>query len=201
MKADSVSFTSKINFVDAKTFYYKFRRGMYINPRDTDEFIIKGDEIFTDEIRTCTGGGVVDFSNSVVGGFHFFDDFDNNQALERFFKELFEKIKNPQRALIVGGKQLKNSIYSLPNFAEICKGIREKVPKVTVFGEHKLPWSETDIHYSIKDDTWTIHSMYRPITDYKEHEVLSLDDLHEAYKSVNLAEGDSLYINGEPVLF
>lgn len=201
MKVDNVSFTSKINFVDAKTFYYKFRQGLYVDPRDVDEFVCKSNEIFTDEVRTCTAGGVIDFNNSVVGAFHFFDDFDNNLALGRFLKELFGKIQNPQRALIVGGKQLRNSIYSIPNFTEICKGIKERVPKVTVFGEHKFPWSETDIHYSLKDDTWTIHSMYRPYNDYKEHEVLSLEDLHEAYKSVELAEGDSLYINGEQVIF
>ena len=62
-----------------------------------------------------------------------------------------------------------------------------------------MPWSESDIHYSVKDDTWTIHSMYRPLTHYKEREVTSIEDLNEAFKSVKLAEGDSLYINGNKI--
>ena len=177
MKVDNVSFTSKINFVDGKTFDALCRRGRFISANKLDEYVRIADEFYTCDVRTCTGGGVIDFENMAAGGFHYLDNLSNNTNLGKFFAELFEKIKNPDRAFIIGGKELNCAPYSIPNFKEICKVIRERVPKVTVLGEHNLPWSESHFHYSLKDDTWTINSMYRPLTDFREREVLSLDEL------------------------
>ena len=208
MAVDKVSFTSRINFVDAKTFE-KFRTGSYIDFRRDINFrnedanspwfakivhsdIVKAKKFYTDEIRTCTAGGVIDSKTGECAGFHFFDSLENHENTDLMLEAIFSLVPNPDRALILGGKKLAVADYSMPIFEKILKGLKSKIENVTVFKEHFYPFSESDLQYNIKKDTWTIHSMYRPLTEIKTYCVNSKDRLKNCFKEVEIAKGDSL---------
>ena len=48
------------------------------------------------------------------------------------------------------------------------------------------------MHYSLKDDIWTIRSMFRPLTDYKEYDILSKETLEKSFEEIKLADGDCI---------
>ena len=193
LKSGSV-FTTKFNFVDNKTFKSECRHGLYLasEPEMASEF-------YTEGIRTCTGVGVISHRNLEAGGFHYLDSSLNKFFLGRNLKKLFSQIKNPDSALIIGGKNVEGRSDSIKNFNTICEEMRKRVPRVTIFGEHNFRESESHIHYSLKDNTYTINTVYKRNSTDDMHDVLSVDDLHEAFKNVELAEGDALYINGKQV--
>jgi len=187
-------FTTKINFVDNKTFMSECKHGLYLTsePEMASEF-------YTEGLRTCTGGGVVSHMDLEAGGFHVLDSSTTNFFLGRWLKKLFTQIKNPDSALIIGGKNVEGRPYAIPNFNTICEEVRRRVPRVTIFGEHNFRESQSHFHYSLQNNTWTINTLYKrnPMDDMRE--VLSVDDLHEVFKKIELAEGDALYINGKRV--
>lgn len=214
--SNNVSFTSRINFVNRNTFD-NFRKGMYVDFRPDNTFsaldmnilqrieretgkkikhlrmdVLKADEFYTEEVRTCTGGGVVDTKTGEAAGFHVYDSLDNFNKVEDILDNIFGRVKNPDRAVIVGSKELHGSDYSKPIFKAIYEGIAKRVPNVTVLREHTLPYSETDFHYSAKNDTWTIRSMFRPLTGIKEFDVSSKEELDKCFKEVRIADGDVL---------
>ena len=214
---NDISFTSKYQIVDSKTFEKCFQKGAYVDFRANNDLsaldlkeikrieqeigskinhprldIVKADEFNTGTVRTCAAGGVVDTKNGEAAGFHIFDCLFNFETIDDILENLFWRVKNPDRAFIIGSKTLTNSDYSKPIFRELHKGISQRVPKVTVFREHVFPYSESDIHYSVKNDTWTIHSMYKPLTDYRQYDVLAEEDLHKCYKEIKMADGDVL---------
>ncbi len=212
--ANNVSFTSRYNFVSARGFE-KFRRGAYIDFRADGDLshldlkkireaereigskidrprvdVVKADEFNTETVRTCTAGGVVDTENGEAAGFHAYDSLFNLEHVDDFLDNLFWRVKNPDRAFLIGSKELRGSMYSRPIFQKLYDGIAKRVPNVTVIREHVFPYSETDIHYAVKNDTWTIHSMYKPLTDYREYDVKSKEDLNKCFKEIKLANGD-----------
>lgn len=210
MKTDKVSFTSKINFVDAKTFD-KFRRGVYVDFRPENNIsdrknailpwfkkyirhdVVKADEFYTDQVRTCTAGGVIDTKTGQCAGFHFFDSLDNALETKQMLGSIFRLVPNPDRALILGGKRLSFANYSLPIFEEILQGLKAKIDNVTVFKEHLFPHSESHLHYSLKDDTWTINSVFRYKTNLLvDHNIDERNLLNKCFNEIEIADGDSL---------
>ena len=210
---NNVSFTSRINFVDSKTFD-RFMKGAYVDfrtdhglipPNKINERIVskltgkpiykrsdvlEADEFYTDTVRTCTAGGIVDTKTGKAVGFHIYDSDANADKTDEILDNIFAYIPNPDRALVLGSKKLKGSVYSIPIFQKILEGIKKRVQNVSVFNEHIFPYSETDMHYSLKNDTWTIRSMYRPLMDYKEYEIESKDDLAKCFRDFKIADGD-----------
>ena len=211
MAVDKVSFTSRINFVNNITFDSKFLRGTYVDFRTESDFaniqnfkipwfrknirgdIVCADEFYTDGVRTCTSGGIIDTKNGLCAGFHFFDSKENFKKTSKILDSLFKLVPNPDRALILGSKKLTCADYSIPFFEKIYEGLAAKIKDITMFKEHKFPYSETDLHYDLKNDTWTIHSMYRPITDIKIHSVDSKFKLETCFKEIKIADGDSIH--------
>ena len=201
MNMDNIQFTSRINFVNEKTFD-NFRKGIYVDfrePYKTELFgkkirtnIVKADEFYTDTVRTCTAGGIINHKTGDCTGFHIFDNYENSQRTNDILEEIFKRVKNPDRAFILGGKNLTVSEYSMPIFEKICNGIKKRVANVTIFKEHIFPYSETNMHYSAKEDTWTIQSMYRPLTDIKSFDILSKEDMVKCFKEIEIADGDVL---------
>ena len=212
---NDISFTSRINFVNTKTFDNCFRKGAYVDFRADNELtaldmitvkaveracgnkikhprldVLKSDEFYTDTVRTCTAGGVIDTKSGKAAGFHIYDSLANSEKIDDILENIFGNVETPDRAVILGSKNLRSSIYSIPIFQKLLKGISERVPNLTVFKEHTLPFSESNMHYSLKNDTWTIQSMYRPLTDYKEFDVASQEDLNKCFKEIKLANGD-----------
>ena len=213
---NDVSFTSRINFVDRKTFD-NFRKGAYVDFRVNNDItaldmkilkavekltagkiqhprldVLKADEFFTEEVRTCTAGGVINTKTEEAAGYHVYDSLDNLEKVDDILDNIFGRVENPDRAFIIGSKKLVCSIYSRPIFQKIYEGITKRVPNVTVLREHTLPFSETNFHYSLKNDTLTIQSMFRPLTGIKEFDVSSKEELEKCFKEVKLANGDFL---------
>ena len=92
----------KINFVDKETFNSKYRHGLDISlePEMASEFHTEG-------IRTCTGVGMISHSDLEAGGLHYLDSSTTNFLLGRFLNKLFKQIKNPDSAIIIGGKNVE----------------------------------------------------------------------------------------------
>lgn len=220
MNMNDISFTSKINFVDRKAFD-NFRKGTYIDFRPNGDMnaldmfsynflkkicgnriknprldVMAADEFYTDSVRTCTAGGVVNTKTGEAVGFHIYDSLDNMKKVDNIIENIFGWVNNPDRAIILGSKNLKITEYSIPIFKNLYEGISKRVKNVTAFKEHVFPFSESDIHYSAKTDTWTIRSMFRPLTDIKEIDVQSKDDLSKAFKKIEVADGDIITFGG-----
>jgi len=198
MNINNISFTSKINFVDEKTFYDK-AKGEFIDfdkdPKYIDS-VKKANEFYTIGVRTCGAGGVKNSKTGQSAGYHSYDCQQMYQNLDFFVDRFFKNVENPDQALLLGGKHLSNSPYSMRQFLKLKELLEERVENVSVFEEHVFPWSESDIYYSGDDDTYTIYSMYRPYTDFKEHAVLSPEELKVAFKKIKIAPSDTLQING-----
>ena len=218
---NDISFTSRINFVTAKEFD-SFRRGAYVDFRTQCQLtpvdkltqkvvskltgenlkhprldVVAADEFYTDVVRTCPAGGVVNTKTGQAAGFHSYDCLENFESAEDVLENLFHHVPNPDRALLIGSKNLSGSDYSIPLFQKLYEGITKRVPNVTVIREHTFPYSESEFHYALKNDTWTIHSMYKPLTDYREFDVKSKEDLDKCFKEVRIANGDVLMFNGK----
>ena len=73
--SEKVSFKSRINFVD-RAMFDKIKRGTKILYKHDTPNIIKDNEFFTEEIRTCSGGGLVK-PFVEADGFHLMDDVIN----------------------------------------------------------------------------------------------------------------------------
>lgn len=202
MRINNLSFTSKINFVDLPSFYDN-EGGDFVgfsdDPKDPTS-MRKADEFFTYGVRTCTAGGLIDSSNNEAIGFHYYDGPKNNAALTAYLDKLFQNVKNPDKALILGGKILEDSPYSMEQFLKIKELLSQRVENLTVFEEHKFPWSESHMHYSLPKDTWTIRSMYRPYTDWREFSVLSPEEIKKVFNKVEIAPSDQLQINGLDII-
>lgn len=212
MKAEQISFTSRINFVTAKEFENKIFKGGYIGFSKFEENFLKADEFYTTAIRTCTAGGLVDTKNCRAIGFHYYDDLENNMNIQKFLNKMFSLIKNPDRAFLIGGKDLKFSPYSLLNFNEIKDLITQKVPYVSYFKEHVLPFSESNIHYDLRKDEWTVNSVYKILNHWnlsykgelklaiaKYNDVATKSILQTVFGETKIAKGDTLFINGNCV--
>ena len=212
---DNVSFTSKFQWVDAKKFD-NFRRGAYVDFRAENNLtaldminlkniekmtggkikhprldVVKADEFYTEEVRTCSAGGVVNTKTGEAAGFHAYDSLFTLEKVDDILENLFGYVPNADRVFIVGSKELHcGAEFSRPIFKALYDGIARRVKNVTVLREHTLPYSETDFHYSANNDTWTIHSMFRPLTDIKQFDVLSREDVDKCFKEVKIADGD-----------
>lgn len=213
---NDISFKSRINFVDAKTFD-RFRRGDYIEFRADNNLsafdllmlkcskdirrpridVLKSDEFYTEAVRTCTAGGVIDTKTGEAAGFHIYDSLDNLENIDNILDNIYGNVKNPDRALILGSKDRRLSSYSIPIFQKIYEGIAKRVRNITIFKEYIFPFSESDLHYSLADDTWTIHTMFKGKNDMREHHILSEEDLDKCFKEFIIANGDTLEIDGK----
>jgi len=197
MMNNNVSFTSTFNIVNKCKTYDMFGKEILCSP--VEESIKSANEFYTWGIRTCTGGGIVDTKSKKAVGFHCLDCTENAKNIISYINRLFQIVPNPDRAFLIGGKTLKGAEHSMEQFNEFEKVFTDRIPNVSLFKEHVLPYSESDIHYSLAKDTWTIHGMYKPLTDWREFDVLSVDDLKKNYKKIHIANGDVLQIMGKEV--
>lgn len=186
---DNITFKSKINFVTDHAFH-QLKHGKYVDFVPIEDSIVKADEFFTEAVRTCSAGGIIDTKNNEAVGFHIFDTEETFKNIQSIIDKIFGALKNPDKCLLLGGKNLKNSEYSIDIFETIRRACAERLNSVTSFEIHTLPWSESDLHYSLKDDTWNIHTMFRTNLDYKERSILSNDDLANNFKYIYTAKDD-----------
>lgn len=215
---NSISFKSRINFVNRAN-YEQIPKGTYIQfeqlnksivdlskksqkPSSLDKIfhrldVLKSRDFYTEDVRTCTAGGVIDTKTSESAGFHIYDNLYNSENIEEILENIFDRVKNPDRALLIGSKKLMCSRYSIPIFQKIYDGILKRVKNVTIFREHIFPFSESSLNYSLKNDTWTIQSMYRPFFNYKDFDIESIEELYKCFKEIIIANGDTLEFNAK----
>lgn len=154
MENNSVAFTSKIIFVDRKA-YNALKKCNYIYFYHDKPNILKANEFYSEGIRTCTGGGLIN-PHIEAEGFHLWDDKTNTKKFPEIVNSLFRFVKKPQRGLLVGSKKLDDAPYSIPQFAKLKEALSQRVKKLTLFQQHKFANSETHYHYSLENDTWTL---------------------------------------------
>ena len=194
----SISFTSKIRFISGSA-YTMLQKRNYIDFIHNKPNILKADEFYSMNIRTCTGGGLV---NPFVEaeGFHFWDDMVNAKNFPQLINSLFRFVKEPKRGLLVGSKDLKGSPYSLTQFENFKKVFMDRVNNVSLFQKHKFTNSETHYNYSVFTDTWTLCTGYREGDDLKWKYIRKADDLLQVFEKVSIADGDRLFIGKKEVL-
>ena len=197
MQNSSITFTSNIHFVDRKT-YNLIKKKNSIGFWHNTPNILKADEFYSEGIKTCTGGGVV-IPYKEAEGFHFWDDRTNKKNFSQIVNSLFRFVKNPQRALLVGSKDLEGNPYSIEQFQRLKKVFLERIKDVTLFEKHNFDNAQTHYHYSLKDDTWTLFSEYRKSDKGRYHTVKDLKSLKECFENISIAEGDKLFLNGKEI--
>ena len=194
---ENVSFKSRINFVDRATFN-KLKNGIKILYKHDVPNIIKDKTFYSEEIRTCTGGGLVK-PFVEADGFHLMDDVLNFNNLHDILVYLFRYVKDAERGLLLGSKELGSRPYSVRIFEKIKKAFMTRLPNVSIFEGHTYSQAQTHFSYSLKDDMWTICSEYRPLNTQELLPVKSLPELKKVYREVSIADGDSLFINGNEI--
>ena len=202
MKVDNVSFTSRINIVP-ESFFNRFPYDRsHIDITTSSDIIRKvvNSDIWTDGIRTCTAGAVVNTKTKEAAGFHFYDCHKNFVKLEEYVAKMLELIPGADRALVLGAKDLKGRAYSMMIFRKLEDLLGEKIPKITTFERHKLINSESNILYSAEKDEWFVNTVFSRSFTWNGDSALTKETLLENFDRIKLADGDSLFINNEQII-
>ncbi len=194
---NNISFKSNIKFITSQEFHKNKNKGYYIGYQHYCPNILKADKFFSTEIRTCTGGGIIDKNGEAIG-FHIWDDKKNSHNFHEIIAKMFRYINNPERGLLIGSKDLKSNPYSLKLFKKFKERFSQRIENLSLFEKHKYPKSETNYAYSKNDDTWLICTNY--ITkDNNFKNIKSIDDLKEAFETIKIAKGDKLFIGKKEI--
>ena len=198
----NISFKSNIKFVDKRTLQNlkKSRAFKYVDYGWFETISSRGfdgtDLLCTEKVRTCTAGAVV-WPHKKAKGFHIFHSQENHRLVEWLFHYMFKTFSKPERALLIGAKNLYDTPFSLPNFRKAKELIGRKTNNISFFEGHSFVTSETDFCYSLKDDTWTIYSSF--IKDGKEKPVITPQRLKRAFQQIQIASGDRLFVGNREI--
>ncbi len=198
MDVKSVNFTSKIRFVNRDE-YWKIAKHNRIYPSHGISGVLKADSFFSEGIKTCSGGGIVSPFVEALG-FHFKDDLMNDSNFLQLSNSIFNVIKNPQRALLVGSKELDENPYSRKQFLKLKKLFKKHIKNCSFFENHRYENSQTHYHYSLADDTWTLFSEYRFSDNDRSICVKDLKTLKKCFKKISIAKGDKLFVGDREIL-
>ncbi len=199
MQNNNISFTSKIQFVPWKTFTSKKPMQNEILYFHNTPNILKADEFYSLDIRTCTGGGLTKPSTAEAEGFHFWDDKTTQKKANDNVISLIRFVKNPERGLILGGKRLESNPLSVPLYYKFRNMIADRVKNLTEFSIHRYEDSQTHYRYDTKNDTWTICTEYRKTDKSPQRAVNSLGTLKKAFEKISIAPGDRLFIGEKEI--
>lgn len=197
MDKKSITFTSRIQFVDRIT-YSKLHKKNRIGFWHDVPNILKADEFYSEGIRTCTGGGIVDPLKEAEG-FHFWDDMTNKKKFPQIINSLFRFVKNPQRAILIGSKDIDGNPYSIEQFERLKKIFIDRIKNVSLFERHRYDNSQTHYHYSVDTDTWTLFSEYQKRPNGRYIQVKNLKTLQECFNNILIADGDKLFVGGKEI--
>ena len=201
MTESNISFTSNIRFINYKKFNRKYKRTINIGFHHDESNIRKDNQFRSTNIRTCTGGGLVT-PNVEAAGFHFWDDITNDRKFPLIMYDLFRFVEEPERALLIGGKDLKENPFSIKQFQKFKETFLDNIKNVSIFGPHKHKFAESHYHYSLDTDTWTIASTYLEKQDKRliTHSVENLFDLLDFFEQISIAKGDRLFFGKQEIL-
>ncbi|SRR5574344_884257 len=206
----NISFKSNINIVSFMK-YVKLRGNLHPKYIDysacIDEFIKTDKLLDTDKIRTCTAGAVVGknglfplFGEKTACGFHFLDLKITDKEAEDRVKFLMSQIERPKNVLLIGSKNLKSSLHSIPFFNKIENEFLNIMDNVSIFKTHKLEYNQTHFIYTGIDDTFTVCvNSARPLEDRGIDDVKDIYDLASRFEKIRIANTDKLFIDGKEV--
>ena len=199
---DKVSFTSIINFVPHTKYRPIARKCQTIAETAVygrNRLFRQSPSFNINTVRTCTAFCINDAKENAIGS-HLYDCFNNERHIKDICSDVLNAINwEPAGGLIVGGKVLKFRPYSQPVYTGIKEFMTGKIPKVSFFEEHTDKLSETDFHYDVKSDTYTICTRCFDKNNEKIVSVDSVENLKQRFHKIYTADGDILMINGEKV--
>lgn len=191
-----ISFCATYNFVPLKVFEAT-KNGARIDFGYGVADLVKAENLWTEEIRTCVGGGMSNPKEGAVG-IHKLDCLGNFFDADNIVEELAKKINDPKSIFLIGSKNLPDNPYSRKIFKRIKKCLLKKYKNITVFDQHIKMFSESHFAYNISTDTWTINTRWRRGNILRD--VKSLKDLKILFRSISIAPTDILQINGKRIL-
>lgn len=196
---NSLNFKSNIHFVSSPNFDKQmFRSYFYCSAKKPlMESMLKGGDIWTQSIRTCSGGGLVD--NQGALGFHFFNSLETIQKVKEDLIPIVKKQNcKTKSALLIGGKRITNDSVQL--FSTVL-GKLKNVVKPSYFKIYKSIYAESDIGYDKHTDSWFIN-LTNPVdirNMMARKDVLTLNALKKSFEEIKIAPQDKLFINGKEV--
>lgn len=200
MKINNINFTSKLVFIPEKTFD-SIDVGDHIDLQFPNEKAIYDNKknILITGVRTCSAGTILNTTTGDYAAFHIYDCEDSLKAANSLIEEIFEKIPGADKAILVGGKRLQSRIHSMELLKKIKYAIQKKIKNITTFERHKFSNSETNMFYSVQDDTWLINSLYSPYSMPKCNDVKSVQELLKSYGKIKIAKDDIVCIQDKPI--
>lgn len=198
MQNNSITFTSNIRFVSRSTFDL-IKGGERIGYKHDEPNLMKAKEFYSEQIRTCTGGGLVNPLKEAEG-FHLWDDYQNELNFHDILVKMFRFVKNPEHGLLLGGKDLTGNPYSMEQFRNFKKAFIQRVPQLSLFEKHLYTYSETHYKYSLDDDTWTLCTNYCKDAKSKLNSVISVNTLKKCFEKIKIADNDRLFIGKKEIL-
>lgn len=196
---NSLNFKSNIHFVSSPKFDKQmFRSYFYCSTKKPlMDSMLKGGDIWTQSIRTCSGGGLVD--NQGALGFHFFNSLETIQKVKEDLISIVKKQNcKTKSALLIGGKRITNDSVQL--FSTVLDKLKDVV-KPSYFKIYKSIYAESDIGYDKHTDSWFIN-LTNPVdvrNIMARKEVLTLNALKKSFEEIKIAPQDKLFINGKEV--
>ena len=196
---NSLNFKSNIHFVSSPNFDKQmFRSYFYCSTKKTlMDSMLKGGDIWTQNIRTCSGGGLVD--NQGALGFHFFNSLETIQKVKEDLISIVKKQNcKTKSALLIGGKRITNDSVQL--FSTVLDKLKDVV-KPSYFKIYKSLYAESDIGYDKHTDSWFIN-LTNPVdvrNIMARKDILTLNALKKSFEEIKIAPQDKLFINGKEV--
>lgn len=198
----NINFKSNIKFVSGKEFDSKMFRRFFYCGKPQDPFIssfVKGKDVWTPEVRTCTAGGVVD-TNDVLA-FHLIDKAENITEAKHSFADIIRNLTvETKSALLIGSKDVKSRKLSIPLFEQV-KSELKKLVTPSVFETHTNKFAESNIGYEKATDTWFINTTYpkHPMLPYKRVDITDFETLQNNFENIKIAPQDRLFVGGKEI--
>ena len=196
---NSLNFKSNIHFVSSPKFDKQMFRSYFYcsSKKPLMDSMLKGGDIWTQSIRTCSGGGLVD--NQGALGFHFFNSLETIQKVKEDLIPIVKKQNcKTKSALLIGGKKFTNDSVQL--FSTVLDKLKDVV-KPSYFKIYKSIYAESDIGYDKHTDSWFIN-LTNPVdvrNIMARKDVLTLNALKKSFEEIKIAPQDKLFINGKEV--
>lgn len=198
----NLNFKANIKFVSSKEFDSKMFRQFFYCGKPKEPYIksfVKGVDIWTPDVRTCTAGGVVD--NNDVLAFHLMDKPENIDSTKRTFADIIRDFtEETKSALLIGAKNIRERKDSVPLFESVKAEIK-KIVTPSIFETHKNRYAESCVGYEKATDTWFINTSIpeHPMMPNKRIDVVDFDALQANFEDIKIAPQDRLFVGGKEI--
>lgn len=196
---NNLNFKSNIHFVSSPNFRKQaFKNYFYCTSNSPlIDSMQKGGKIWTQSVRTCSAGGLVDSKGAL--GFHFFNCLETIKKVKEDLIPIIQKENSKtQSALLIGAKRICDSSPML--FDTVLEKLKEVV-NPSYFKIFKNIYSECGVGYDKPSDSWFIN-LTVPKDDSRHYipkDILTLEELQNDFEEIKIAPQDKLFINGKEI--